>query len=62
MALLLRFSAVKLGEGLASGRKSDLSLDVSMVETGASEQDLAPTSTAPIEEGLSPLRDQCLAI
>lgn len=62
MALLLRFSSAKLGEGRSGGRKPDLSLDISMVETDVKQE---PKSAAsPTEEGgmLPPMFKQSLAI
>lgn len=65
MALLLRFSAVKLYEGQASGSKSDLSLDVSMIETNTEEHSVqiasegtdGNTATVLVDGLLSPLRN-----
>jgi|GEM_PF-2858966 len=64
MALLLRFSAVKVYEGQTSGRNSDLSLDVSMIETDTENHSVPNAATGTdgkthlsvLDTLLSPLR------
>lgn len=49
MALLLRFSSAKLGEGRFGGSRPEVSLDISMVETDVKSE--AQTENPPSEEG-----------